>query len=109
MPLFHQHIALGDPAAAFAAYATGGAAKALGATTLKIVIDATGHAVVTRLEPSHDTIIDTQGAGDHATQFVKTRASAEQISQIADPLTEATVLKFPDKFASTPGKVSTKP
>lgn len=54
-------------------------------------------------------IIDTQGAGDHATQFVKTRASAEQISQIADPLTEATVLKFPDKFAPTPAKVSTKP
>ena len=57
------------------------------ATTLKVVIDATGHDVVTRLEPSHDTIIDTQGAGDHATQFVKTRASAEQSSQIADPLT----------------------
>ena len=56
-PLFHQHIAPGDPAAAFAAYATGGAAKALDATTLKVVIDASGHAVVTRLEPSQETII----------------------------------------------------
>lgn len=43
-------------------------------------------------------VINTQGSGDRATQFVKTRVAADQARQIADPLTEATVLKFPDKF-----------
>ena len=56
-PLFHQHIAPGDPAAAFSAYARGGAAKVFDATTLKVVIDDTGRAVVTRLEPSHDMLV----------------------------------------------------
>lgn len=56
-PLFHQHIAPGDPALAFAAYARGGATKVIDATTLQIVIDATGRAIVTRLEPSHGTLI----------------------------------------------------
>ena len=55
-PLFHQHIAPGDPAAAFSAYAVGGGGAALDATTLKVRIDATGRAVVTRREPTHDEI-----------------------------------------------------
>ena len=54
------------------------------------------------------SVIDLQGAGDRASQYTKTRAAADQVRQIADPLTEATVLKFPDKFAAS-AQVSARP
>lgn len=46
------------------------------------------------------SIIDLQAGPDRMAQFAKTRVGAEQIHQIADPIAEATVLKFPDKFAA---------
>ena len=54
------------------------------------------------------TVIDAQGSGDSASQYAKSRIAADQVRQIGDPLTEATVLKFPDKFSSPP-QVSAKP
>ena len=57
-PLFHQHIAPGDPAAAFAAYARGGADQLIEATTLVIEVDPiTGSTHTTHLPPSQDTLI----------------------------------------------------
>ena len=43
-------------------------------------------------------VIDAQAAGDEAKAFDGTRAAALHMHLFADPLAEATVRKFPDKF-----------
>ncbi len=43
-------------------------------------------------------VIDAQAAGDDAKAFVLQREAAGHMSHFADPLTEATVQKFPEKF-----------
>lgn len=45
-------------------------------------------------------VIDAQAAGDDAKAFVLQREAASHMSHFADPLTEATVKKFPEKFKS---------
>lgn len=51
-------------------------------------------------------VIDAQAAGDARAQFAAIRGAGHHMSMIADPLAEATAVKFPDKFqgmASAPG------
>jgi plastocyanin len=51
-------------------------------------------------------VIDAQAAGDPKGQFMAIRGAGMHMSMIADPLAEATAVKFPDKFqsmASGPG------
>lgn len=43
-------------------------------------------------------VIDAQAAGDQAKAFEATRAAAGHLHLFADPLAEATVRKFPEKF-----------
>lgn len=53
------------------------------------------------LRPHHvglTAVIDAQAAGNDAVVFVGLRAAARHMHMIGDPLAEATVLKFPDKF-----------
>ena len=53
-------------------------------------------------------VIDTQAAGDAKLQFTAIRGASHHMGMIADPLAEATAVKFPDKFqgmASTPGSM----
>ena len=45
-------------------------------------------------------VIDAQAAKDESTAFMTLRTAAGHMQMIADPLAEATVKKFPDKFAS---------
>jgi plastocyanin len=51
-------------------------------------------------------VIDAQAAGDARLQFTAIRSAGNHMSMIADPLAEATAVKFPDMFqgmASAPG------
>jgi plastocyanin len=53
-------------------------------------------------------VIDAQAAGDAKAQFIAIRGAGHHMSMIADPLAEATAVKFPDKFqgmASMPGSM----
>ena len=53
-------------------------------------------------------VIDAQAAGDAKLQFTAIRGASHHMGMIADPLAEATAVKFPDKFqgmASTPGSM----
>src|SRR3954451_11619734 len=43
-------------------------------------------------------VIDAQAAGDPKAQFMAIRHAGMHMSMIADPLAEATAVKFPDKF-----------
>ena len=43
-------------------------------------------------------VIDAQAAGDPKAQFTAIRGAGHHMSMIADPLAEATAVKFPDKF-----------
>jgi plastocyanin len=43
-------------------------------------------------------VIDAQAAGDATMQFNAIRSAGHHMSMIADPLAEATAVKFPDKF-----------
>lgn len=43
-------------------------------------------------------VIDAQAAGDQTAQFMAIRRAGHHMSMIADPLAEATAVKFPDKF-----------
>jgi plastocyanin len=43
-------------------------------------------------------VIDAQAAGDQKMQFMAIRGAGHHMSMIADPLAEATAVKFPDKF-----------
>ena len=43
-------------------------------------------------------VIDAQAAGDAKAQFMAIRGAGHHMSMIADPLAEATAVKFPDKF-----------
>ena len=43
-------------------------------------------------------VIDAQAAGDAKAQFLTIRMAGHHMSMIADPLAEATAVKFPDKF-----------
>jgi plastocyanin len=43
-------------------------------------------------------VIDAQAAGDAKAQFTAIRMAGHHMSTIADPLAEATAVKFPDKF-----------
>jgi plastocyanin len=43
-------------------------------------------------------VIDAQAAGDPRGQFSAIRSAGNHMSMIADPLAEATAVKFPDKF-----------
>jgi plastocyanin len=68
--------------------------------------------VVADLVKSHvltlKDVIDAQAAGDAKAQFTAIRAAGHHMSMIADPLAEATAMKFPDKFqnmASMPGSM----
>jgi plastocyanin len=45
-------------------------------------------------------VIDAQAAGDAKAQFTAIRMAGHHMSMIADPLAEATAIKFPDKFNS---------
>jgi plastocyanin len=45
-------------------------------------------------------VIDAQAAGDAKAQFMAIRSAGHHMSMIADPLAEATAVKFPDKFNS---------
>lgn len=45
-------------------------------------------------------VIDAQAAGNDAEAFVLQREAAAHMAHFADPLTEATVQKFPEKFKS---------
>jgi hypothetical protein len=58
---------------------------------------------VAKLVESHilslKAVIDAQAAGDTAGVYTKLREAAGHMSMIADPLAEATVKKFPEKFA----------
>ena len=57
-------------------------------------------------------VIDAQAAGDAKMQFTAIRGAGHHMSMIADPLAEATAVKFPDKFtgmASTPGAMPSMP
>jgi plastocyanin len=60
--------------------------------------------VVAELVKSHvltlKDVIDAQAAGDPKTQFMAIRGAGMHMSMIADPLAEATAVKFPDKFQS---------
>jgi plastocyanin len=65
--------------------------------------------VVADLVKSHvltlKDVIDAQAAGDPKAQFTAIRAAGHHMGMIADPLAEATAVKFPDKFqgmATTP-------
>jgi plastocyanin len=68
--------------------------------------------VVAELVKSHvltlKDVIDAQAAGDPKLQFTAIRGAGHHMSMIADPLAEATAVKFPDKFqgmASMPGSM----
>ena len=53
-------------------------------------------------------VIDAQAAGDPKAQFMAIRHAGMHMSMIADPLAEATAVKFPDKFqmmAAEPGSM----
>lgn len=58
--------------------------------------------VVADLVKSHvltlKDVIDTQAAGDPKAHFAALRMASAHMGDIADPLAEATVSKFPDKF-----------
>ena len=68
--------------------------------------------VVADLVKSHvltfKDIVDAQAAGDPKAQYAAIRAGGMHMSMIADPLAEATAVKFPDKFqsmATAPGSM----
>jgi plastocyanin len=46
-------------------------------------------------------VIDAQAAGDPKAQFTAIRAAGHHMGMIADPLAEATAVKFPTKFQAT--------
>jgi plastocyanin len=46
-------------------------------------------------------VIDAQAAGDPKAQFLAIRGAGHHMSMIADPLAEATAVKYPDKFPGT--------
>ena len=54
-------------------------------------------------------VIDAQADGDQARQFMAIRTAGAHMQMIADPLAEATVAKFPDKFGGMAIAPSTKP
>jgi len=58
--------------------------------------------VVAGLVKSHvltlKDVVDAQAAGDAKMQFMAIRGAGHHMSMIADPLAEATAIKFPDKF-----------
>jgi plastocyanin len=68
--------------------------------------------VVAELVKSHvltlKDVIDAQATGDQKAQFTAIRGAGHHMSMIADPLAEATAVKFPDKFqgmAAAPGSM----
>lgn len=60
----------------------------------KVVADLVKHHVVTLKD-----VIDAQASKDPAKAYVAVRTAAGHMSMIADPLAEAIVKQFPDKFA----------
>ena len=73
-------------------------------THLKAGIDAVRrfvdvHPVVSRL-PWVKAVIDAQASKDQAKTFATLRTAAGHMQMIADPLAEAIVKQFPDKFSS---------
>ena len=54
-------------------------------------------------------IIDAQADGDQMRQFMAIRTAGAHMQMIADPLAEATVAKFPEKFGGMAIAPSTKP
>ena len=58
-----------------------------------VVADLVKHHVVTLKD-----VIDAQAAKDHARAFVAERTGAGHMQMIADPLAEAIVQQFPDRF-----------
>jgi len=60
-----------------------------------VVADLVKHHVVTLKE-----VIDAQAAKDPARAYTAVRTAAAHMQQIADPLAEAIVKQFPDRFAS---------
>jgi len=60
-----------------------------------VVADLVKHHVVTLKE-----VIDAQAAKDQAKTYTTMRTAAGHMQMIADPLTEAIVKQFPDKFGS---------
>ena len=58
-----------------------------------VVADLVKHHVVTL-----KTVIDAQAAKDHAAAYTALRTAAGHMQMIADPLAEAIVKQFPDKF-----------
>jgi plastocyanin len=54
-------------------------------------------------------VIDAQAAGDPKAQFMAIRAAGMHMSMIADPLAEATAVKFPDKFQGMAVQPGTSP
>jgi hypothetical protein len=59
-----------------------------------VVADLVKHRVVTLRD-----VIDAQAAKDQARAYTAVRAAAGHMQQIADPLAEAIVRQFPDKFS----------
>ncbi len=60
-----------------------------------VVADLVKHHVVTLKE-----VIDAQAAGDQSKVYTAVRAAAGHMQMIADPLAEAIVKQFPEKFGS---------
>lgn len=53
-------------------------------------------------QKSLTAVIDAQAAGDQAKAYVALRESIAHMHTLADPLADATVKKFPDRFAAAP-------
>jgi hypothetical protein len=58
-----------------------------------VVADLVQHHVVTL-----KSVIDAQAAGDAGTAYTAVRAAAGHMRMIADPLADAIVKQFPEKF-----------
>lgn len=65
----------------------------------QVVADLVRHHVVTLKD-----VIDAQAAKDHARAYAAARTAAGHMQSIADPLAEAIVKQFPDRFRGSPNR-----